>query len=67
MECDTEPLTKMKREASLRRKQRLRSSPPVSEATIPQIKMIVSRWYTDEFGNRARTISSAPLKKNRIH
>jgi len=25
---------------------------------IPQIKMIVSNWYTDELGNRARFIKA---------
>jgi hypothetical protein len=67
MECDPELLNKLKRESSLRRKQRLISSQSVSGATIPQIKMIVTQWYTDEFGNQARMIYSAPLKKNRVH
>jgi hypothetical protein len=63
MKCDPELLDKLKREASLRRKQRLTSSQSVSEAMIPQIKMIVGLWYTDEFGNQARMICGAPLKK----
>jgi hypothetical protein len=28
------------------------------EATKPQIRMIVSNWYTDEFGNQARIIKA---------
>jgi hypothetical protein len=67
MECDTELLIKMKREASLRWKQRVRFSQSVSELTTPQIKMIVGQWYTDEFGNQARMIYCAPLKRNRAH
>ena len=59
MGWDTE-LVKLKSEASLRREQRLRSSPQSgSEMMTPQIKMIVSQWYTDEFGNRARMIYNA--------
>ena len=67
MECDTELLTKLKREANLRRKQRLRSSQSVSEGIPAQIKMTVGQWYTDEFGNRARMIYGASLKKNGAH
>jgi hypothetical protein len=67
MECDTELLTKMKIEASLRRKQRVRSPQSVSEPTTRQIKMILGQWYTDEFGNQARMIYCAPPKKNRAH
>jgi hypothetical protein len=29
------------------------------EATMPQIKLIVSNWYTDELGNRARIIQAS--------
>jgi hypothetical protein len=64
MECDPELLNKLKRESSLRRKQRLTSLQSVGATTPPQIKMIVTQWYTDEFGNQARMIYSAPLKKN---
>jgi hypothetical protein len=31
----------------------------IYEATMPQIKMIVSNWYTDELGNRARIIQAS--------
>jgi hypothetical protein len=30
-----------------------------NQATTSEIKMIVSQWYTDEFGNRARMIYNA--------
>jgi len=59
MECDQELLSQLKRESSLRRQQRLTASQTMSEATIPQIKMIVGQWYTDEFGNQARMIYNA--------
>jgi hypothetical protein len=59
MECNPELLSQLKRESSLRRKQRLTASQTVSEAMMPQIKMIVGQWYTDEFGNQARVIYSA--------
>ena len=59
MECDEELLSQLKRESSLRRQQRLTASQTVSEAMMPQIKMIVGQWYTDEFGNQARVIYNA--------
>jgi hypothetical protein len=59
MECNPELLSQLKRESSLRRKQRLTASQTVSEAMMPQIKMIVGQWYTDEFGNQARVIYNA--------
>jgi hypothetical protein len=31
----------------------------IYEATMPQIKMIVSNWLTDELGNRARIIQAS--------
>jgi hypothetical protein len=59
MECNPELLRQLKRESSLRRKQRPTASQTVSEAMMPQIKMIVGQWYTDEFGNQARVIYNA--------
>jgi hypothetical protein len=57
MDSETESLTKLREEVRLRRQHTatLRSS---YEATMPQIKMIVSNWYTDELGNRARIIKA---------
>jgi hypothetical protein len=48
------------KEAKRRRHQRRRvtAPPPVNEAMVPRIKMIVSNWYTDELGNRARIIKA---------
>jgi hypothetical protein len=59
-------LSKLRQEARSRRQAALmteaRRRPPAPkptyEATKPQIKMIVSNWYTDEFGNRARIIKA---------
>ena len=52
-------LRELRKEASLRRKQRTASSRSANQATTSQIKMIVSQWYTDEFGNRARMVYNA--------
>ena len=52
-------LRELRKEASLRRKHRKTSSLSANRATTSQIKMIVSQWYTDEFGNRARMIYNA--------
>ena len=52
-------LRELRKEASLRRKQRTTSSQSANQATTSKIKMIVSQWYTDEFGNRARMIYNA--------
>ena len=41
------------------RQQRHASGPrPANEAMTPQIKMIVSNWYTDELGNQARFVKA---------
>ena len=50
-------LRELRKEA--RRKQRTASSRSANQATTSEIKMIVSQWYTDEFGNRARMIYNA--------
>ena len=52
-------LRELRKEASLRRKQRTVASRSANQATTSEIKMIVSQWYTDEFGNRARMIYNA--------
>jgi hypothetical protein len=52
-------LRELRKEASLRRKQRTASSRSANQATTSEVKMIVSQWYTDEFGNRARMIYNA--------
>jgi hypothetical protein len=52
-------LRELRKEASLRQKQRTASSRSANQATTSQIKMIVSQWYTDEFGNRARMVYNA--------
>jgi hypothetical protein len=59
MDRDLIALMKLK-EAKRRRHQRRRvtAPPPVNEAMVPRIKMIVSNWYTDELGNRARIIKA---------
>ena len=57
MDYDMSALTKLKEE--MRRQQR--NAPglrPANEAMTPQIKMIVSNWYTDELGNQARFVKA---------
>jgi hypothetical protein len=54
MDSGTESLAKL-REVVRRGEQRSERR-NTYEATMPQIKMIVSNWYTDELGNRARII-----------
>ena len=56
---ESRELRELRKEASLRRKHRKASSLSANQATTSQIKMIVSQWYTDEFGNRARMIYNA--------
>ena len=53
MDIEIETLTKL-REGVRRRRQHTEY-----EATMPQIKMIVSKWYTDELGNQARIIKTS--------
>ena len=56
---ESSEVRELRKEASLRRKQRTVSSRSANQATTSEIKMIVSQWYTDEFGNRARMIYNA--------
>ena len=58
MDYDTSALTKLKEEMRLRQQRHLTGPRPANEAMTPQIKMIVSNWYTDELGNRARFIKA---------
>jgi hypothetical protein len=51
-------LMKLKEEKRRRRTRRVMASRPVNEAMMPRIKMIVSSWYKDELGNRARIIKA---------
>jgi hypothetical protein len=57
MEYDTELLSELKKEATLRRKQRL-APRTINDSTTPKIEMVVSRWYADEFGNQTRTLTA---------
>jgi hypothetical protein len=57
MDHDTSLLTRLKEEARLRH-QHAADSPDANGSTSLKIKMIVSSWYTDELGNRARIIKA---------
>jgi hypothetical protein len=57
MHSEADSLTKLSEEARVRRlTDRQRSHSPSS--LVPQIKMIVSDWYTDELGNQTRLIKA---------
>jgi len=58
MDSETESLTKLP-EAVRHRRQHAQGPQTTYEATMPQIKMIVSNWYTDELGNQARIIKAS--------
>jgi hypothetical protein len=58
MDHDTSLLTRLKEEARLRQQQHAAASRSANQTTMPQIKMIVSDWYTDEIGNQARIIKA---------
>jgi hypothetical protein len=58
MDHDTSLLTRLKEEARLRQQQHAAASRIANQAMMPQIKMIVSDWYTDEIGNQARIIKA---------
>jgi hypothetical protein len=49
----------LRRKEIIRRKERNTSARAISQTAVPAIKMIVGDWYTDELGNRARTIYNA--------
>ena len=58
MDYDMSALTKLKEEMRLRQQRHATGRRPANEAMTPQIKMIVSNWYTDELGNQARVIKA---------
>jgi hypothetical protein len=58
MDYDTSDLTKFREEMRLRQQRHATGPRPAHEAMTPQIKMIVSNWYTDELGNHARFIKA---------
>jgi hypothetical protein len=58
MNSDADSLVKLREEARLwHHAGRQRSQNPSS--LVPQIKMIVGDWFTDEFGNQARIIRAS--------
>ena len=58
MDHDTISLMKLKEEMRLRQQRHASGPRPATEAMTPQIKMIVSNWYTDELGNQGRFITA---------
>ena len=58
MDHDTIAITKLKEEMRLRQRRYAAAQKPANEAMTPKIKMVVSNWYTDELGNRARVIQA---------
>jgi hypothetical protein len=58
MDDDAIALTKLKEQMRLRQQRHAAGPRPANEAMTPQIKMIVSNWYTDEFGNHVRFITA---------
>ena len=58
MDHDTIALTKLKEEMRLRQRRHAAGPRAANEAMTPQIKMVVSSWYTDELGNQARFIKA---------
>lgn len=57
MDCETESLSKLQEKLRLQQ-QHASAGRPSTQSMTPQIKMFVSEWYTDEFGNRARIIKA---------
>jgi hypothetical protein len=53
MNIEADSPTKLREEARLGRQIALQRSP--NQSSCPQIKMFVSYWYTDEFGNQTRS------------
>jgi hypothetical protein len=56
---ETESLTKLLEQADERQQCADARRSSGHEQTAPQIKMIVSDWYTDELGNQARFITAS--------
>ena len=62
MEWDPEILARLRssrEETILQLKERKISRRAASQTHLPEIKMVVGDWYTDEFGNRSRMIYNA--------
>jgi hypothetical protein len=51
MHHDMIDLTKLREEMRLRQHRHASGPRPANEAMTPQIKMIVSNWYTDEISH----------------
>jgi hypothetical protein len=49
----------LRRKEIVRRKERNISARAASQSTVPEIKMVVGDWYTDELGNRSRMVYNA--------
>jgi hypothetical protein len=58
MDHDAIAIAKLKEEMRLRHQRYTAAPRAPNEAMIPKIRMIVSEWYTDELGNRARVIQA---------
>jgi hypothetical protein len=62
MEWDPEILARLRsstEETSLRLKERKISRRAASQTHLPEIKMVVGDWCTDQLGNRSRMIYNA--------
>jgi hypothetical protein len=49
----------LRRKEIVRRKERNISARAAGLSTVPEIKMVVGDWYTDELGNRSTMIYNA--------
>jgi hypothetical protein len=49
----------LRRKEIVRRKERNISARATGQTNVPEIKMVVGDWYTDELGNRSRMIYNA--------
>jgi hypothetical protein len=58
MDHDTIALMKLKEEMRLRQQRHAVGPRPAHEPMTPQIKLIVSNWFTDELGNHVRFITA---------
>jgi hypothetical protein len=58
MDHDAIALMKLKEDMRLRQQRQAAGPRPANESMTPQIKMIVSNWYTDELGNQVRFITA---------
>ena len=65
MDYDMSALTKLKEEMRLRQQRHATGPRPANEAMTSQIKMIVSNWYTDEPGNRARFLKRTLKRRSK--